>query len=163
MELKNMTPYELEKLIEDAKNILALLSNSTTVHHDLIDRESHLDCCPICGNSHIVKNGHKDGVQRYICKNCKSTFGSTHNTLLYNSHINYTTMLSFIHCELDSLTLKQSAERTGLSKTTCFSLRHKLYNAIKNHKNEGQLEGQVEMDAFFKAINLKGTRPRRNA
>ncbi len=42
--------------------------------------------CPHCGGSYILKNGHKDGRQRFFCKDCKHTFTYTTNTLMENSH-----------------------------------------------------------------------------
>lgn len=157
MNLKDLTPYELENLIEEATALLNKISHSTTIHHDVADMKISVKECPFCGGSHVVKDGHRNGAQRYLCRNCGKTFGSTYHTFFYHSQIDYSTMREFIMCELNELTLKQEAEVTGLSQTTCFSLRHKLYDSIKELKADKCLEGEIELDPFFKSVNMKGT------
>ncbi|MCR5814162.1 MAG: hypothetical protein K6G15_06695, partial [Desulfovibrio sp.] len=44
--------------------------------------------CAHCGSVHVIKNGHKDGFQRYLCKDCGKTFAITNNTLMYYSKKN---------------------------------------------------------------------------
>jgi transposase-like protein len=42
--------------------------------------------CVHCQSAHVVKNGHKDGKQRFRCLDCKRTFGPTYGTPLYGLH-----------------------------------------------------------------------------
>ena len=42
--------------------------------------------CVHCQSPHVVKNGHKDGKQRFRCLDCKRTFGPTFGTPLYGLH-----------------------------------------------------------------------------
>jgi len=42
--------------------------------------------CVHCQSAHVVKNGHKDGKQRFRCLDCKRTFGPTFGTPLYGLH-----------------------------------------------------------------------------
>src|SRR5690242_8166917 len=44
--------------------------------------------CVHCQSAHVVKNGHKDGKQRYRCMDCRATFGPTYGTPLYGLHTN---------------------------------------------------------------------------
>ena len=39
--------------------------------------------CPHCGEKHTVRNGHKDGRQRWVCRGCGRSFGPTFGTPLY--------------------------------------------------------------------------------
>jgi len=39
--------------------------------------------CPRCGAAHVVKNGSKDGQPRWVCRNCKRSFGPTLGTAMY--------------------------------------------------------------------------------
>lgn len=32
--------------------------------------------CPLCGQIHIVRNGHSDGFQRCLCRGCGTTFNA---------------------------------------------------------------------------------------
>jgi len=42
--------------------------------------------CVHCQSTHVVKNGHKAGKQRYRCQDCHRTFGPTYGTPLYGLH-----------------------------------------------------------------------------
>ena len=157
MELNNLSPFELEKIIEEATHLLNMLSHSTTINSNLADKESPIKICPFCGGKYIVRNGHKNGAQRFLCRNCGKTFGSTHGTFFYRSHVDFSTIMTFITCELNQSTLKMETDYTGLSQTTCFSLRHKLYSSISCLRKDKKLCGETILDPFFKSINLKGT------
>ena len=39
--------------------------------------------CPRCGAAHVVKNGSKGGQRRWVCRNCKRSFGPTLGTAMY--------------------------------------------------------------------------------
>jgi ribosomal protein L37AE/L43A len=36
--------------------------------------------CPRCGATHVVKNGSKNGRQRWVCRTCNRSFGATFGT-----------------------------------------------------------------------------------
>jgi transposase-like protein len=46
----------------------------------------HLPACPNpdCPQPHVVRNGSHRGRQRYHCRNCKTYFGETEGTPMYN-------------------------------------------------------------------------------
>ncbi len=39
--------------------------------------------CPHCGGRHVIRNGHKDGRQRWVCRECGRSFGPTFGTAMY--------------------------------------------------------------------------------
>ncbi len=39
--------------------------------------------CPHCGEKHTVRNGHKNGRPRWVCRGCGRSFGPTFGTPLY--------------------------------------------------------------------------------
>lgn len=39
--------------------------------------------CPHCGATHVVRNGSKDGRPRWVCRQCRRSFGSTYGTPMY--------------------------------------------------------------------------------
>ena len=57
------------------------------------------------------------------------------------------------------MTLADEAHFLGVSQTTCFYMRHKLYHAASEIINSQRLSGEVEIDTQYMSINLKGTRP----
>ena len=84
---------------------------------------------------------------------------ATTGTMFTHSKTNFDTWSTFIAGELNSLTLEQQSIATGLSKTTCFNMRHKLYQAASRVQNQSILSGEVELDPTYTSINLKGTKP----
>ena len=46
-----------------------------------------------------------------------------------HSKTSFNTWSALIACELNGLSLEQDSVATGLSVTTCFHMRHKLYQA----------------------------------
>ena len=131
--LNQLTPYELEALKEIINELLGVKIAKTSTNHEIVEKEFHIEKCPHCGSKHFIKHAHRKGVQRYLCKNekCKKTFGATNNTFLFSTQQSYETWINFIAYELLHLTLLETSQRIGVSKTGCFNLRHKFYNAIK--------------------------------
>ena len=43
-------------------------------------------CCPHCGTLGAVANGKARGMQRYLCRTCKRTFGALTGTRLSGLH-----------------------------------------------------------------------------
>ena len=39
--------------------------------------------CPHCGATHVIRNGHEDGRQRWVCRTCGRSFGPTFGTPMY--------------------------------------------------------------------------------
>jgi transposase-like protein len=39
--------------------------------------------CPRCGTTYVVKNGSKNGRQRWVCRTCNRSFGATFGTPMY--------------------------------------------------------------------------------
>ena len=115
------------------------------------------ETCPICGASHIVRNGHrKDGTQKFICRNCGKTFGITTNSITSGSKKDLTIWSKYISCMLEGLTIEVSAAKCNISKNTAFAWRHKILDALQNMANEVHLSGIVEADETFVAISYKG-------
>lgn len=115
--------------------------------------------CPECGKHNIVKNGTRDGVQRYFCKDCRHSFSEHTGTIMDHSRISEEQMKTFIDAEIRGDSLKEISYETGMSVTSCFNNRQRLYKMAGLKVNQQQLSGQVEMDATYGKINLSGTRP----
>ena len=116
--------------------------------------------CPYCGSKHFVKNGHdsKSGRQRYICRECHSSFKDSTDTFFSHSRVSYNTWMTFIGCEVVGLSLRQEEAICAISKTGCFNMRHRLYHALSNYQNKRKLEGLCEIDCAYTSINLKGSK-----
>lgn len=143
-----------ELLNTEYKNICSTKDSN----HKILNRERE-KCCPYCGSLHIRKNGkRKTGVQKYICAECGKSHSSTFNSVLYKTKKNYQEWKVFIECELLHLTLEETAYKVGISKTTAFYWRHKLYKSLENYINSIKLSDTIYIDATYEKINLKGTK-----
>lgn len=115
--------------------------------------------CPECGKHNIVKNGTRNGIQRYLCKDCRHSFSDHTGTMMDHSRISEDRMKTFIDAEIRGDSLQEISYETGMSVTSCFNNRQKLYKMAGIKVNQQQLSGQIEMDATYGKINLSGTRP----
>ena len=156
--LNNLRPVEIE-LIKSC--IYALekekLTKETTNYENL---KGTVCDCPKCHSTKYIKYGfnpHKK--QKYKCKDCGAVFMATTDTFFSHCRSSYETWATFIACELNGDSLEHESLQTEKSITTCFNMRHKLYAAAGRQLNS-QLSGQVETDAAYMKINLKGTKPK---
>ena len=114
--------------------------------------------CDKCGGK-IHKNGKtKNGVQKYICSKCKTTFSETTSTTIYHSKLSFEVWSNIIDNLLDGFSLRRIAEENNISLLTSFRLRHKVLNALKTFIKNITLSGQLQSDEKYFAINLKGTK-----
>lgn len=113
-------------------------------------------CCPHCKSSKFIKNGTKNGSQRYICKDCGKTFTDTNKTILYSSKKEIEIWQKYIHCMVEKYSLRKTAEICGISLPTAFNWRHKILDALQNMISEVELNGVVEADETFFGLSFKG-------
>ena len=66
----------------DLDQIISFILGIVSENQQLSDRPD----CPYCAGGHVIKYDHKDGKQRFLCKDCLQTFMHTTNTLVANSH-----------------------------------------------------------------------------
>ncbi len=154
--LEHLTPVEIQMVHQYIDRLFKNKITGETKNAENL--EGTIDSCPHCGARHIVKNGHdrKTGRQKYLCPACKTYFLASRNTFFFHSRVGYYTWVTFIACEVVGLSLRDEAQITGVSKTTCFNMRHKLYDALRDDQEKQKQEGLVEIDATYTSINLKG-------
>lgn len=138
------------------KSLLPVTEDPNSINK-LIERERG-SLCPNCGSTNVVKNGFKNGRQKFKCKDCNKYFSSNTNSILFKTNKSYSSWINFIHCEIMGLTLNEESHECGISQTTAFSWRHKLYHAITEVSKNVRLNGEIYIDGKFTSINLKGTK-----
>ena len=153
----------IENLNEEEKKALDILigtekSSDSSVATLLAGmRFSEKRVCPFCSGTHVVKNGkRKDGTQKYICRECGRNPLATSNSILCGTHKTLTTWITFIGCELNDESLKQTAEKCGIHINTALGWRHKLHEAVSNSEKEVRLNGEVEIDETYPVVSYKG-------
>lgn len=113
--------------------------------------------CPICGGTHVRRNGkRKNGSQKFICVDCKKTFSIRKNSIFSGTRKPMAIWHEYMVCMAEGLTLDESAERCGISHKTAFTWRHKILDAMSKSDDECGLEGIVEADETFLTVSYKG-------
>lgn len=148
----------LKSLNRETKKVQTFESFKQSVikhsNHPLQDR----CCCPRCQSINVVKNGHKDSIQRFKCKDCGKTFTFSNNTILFSTKKDLETWKKYCECFLDKKPLRRCAEVCGISLETAFRWRHKILDALQNMQSDVTLKGIVESDETFFALSFKGTK-----
>lgn len=123
---------------------------------EFISKQHPRVVCPFCGSFHIVKNGHRNGHQRFICKNCGKTFGMTHNTILHKTKKEFSTWNLYIDCMMKKMPLRDTVSICHINLSTAFAWRHKILDALTNMMNAIKMGGVVECDETYQLISYKG-------
>lgn len=121
-----------------------------------VDINREITSCPHCGSTHYVKNGTKDGRQRYLCKFCKKTFSSSTGTILFHSKKDIETWSKYIHCLVEKYPLRRCAKECGITLHTAFIWRHKILDCLSSSQKDVRLSGIIEADETFTPISYKG-------
>ena len=139
------------------------LSNTVNVHEDNIQdflietRICDGNTCIYCEGSHVVKNGkRKDGVQRFLCRDCKKSFIPSSCSVTSGTRKNLSVWAQYLKCMSDKKTLKETAEECSISVTTAFYWRHKILDALQEVTDRVCLDGTVEADETFFNVSYKG-------
>lgn len=145
--------------INTKQHLITWLNDSLQADADsLIETSQPVSCCPHCHSEHIIRWGHASGLQRYCCKSpdCGKTFNSlTGSALARLQH--HEKWFDYLRCMLDSLTLRESAKRTGIDLKTAFRWRHRFL-ASASATNINSLSGIIEADETFFPESCKGKR-----
>lgn len=156
--IDSLSPVEVTFIKTGIEKLYKDKVTSDTTNYDNLS--VHVDHCPHCGSKRYVKNGfNPKHRQKYRCKDCRSVFMATTGTLFSHSRTTFDMWSTFIAGELNSLTLQQQSIATELSVTTCFNMRHKLYQAASIQQRDVILNGNTELDMTYTKINLKGRKP----
>jgi len=138
---------------EDKSSILQELSQPSMMETIRIE-DALVVCCPHCQSKLFVKNGKREGVQKYKCKGCCKVFSSTTGTSLYRLQkpdkfeLYKSLMLESYH------PLKQIAKKVGISIQTAFDWRHKILSATA--EDAKTFEGITEIDDIWFLYSQKG-------
>ena len=115
-------------------------------------------CCPRCGASHVVRNGHADGLQRYKCRGCGRTFNALAGTPL--ARLRHREKWLAQASALDAgLSVRKAAVQMGVHRTTAFRWRHRFLRLASTARATA-LAGVAEADETYTLRSYKG-QPRR--
>ena len=147
--------------LSDRAYIKSVLMNRTTISdmETYLTNERFVDgkVCPICGCTHISRNGHtKSGIQRYICKDCGKSFVITTNSIVSGTRKDLSVWEKFIDCMINGFSVRKSATICNIHRNTAFIWRHKILDVLQEMANSVTLNGIVEADETFFRLSFKG-------
>ena len=149
---------ELREIIDELNQKLQLLENGKEAICDMILKGKQFLYCPRCGSVNIDKNGKPNNKQNYICKDCNKKFNILTNTIFHHTHLSYAKIEKAIDCIIHLFSIRKMASIVKISTKTAFTLRHKVMSGLKEIINSCKLSGSIELDEYYLAINLKGTK-----
>lgn len=153
---------------EDRKNFLEHISDDLKTEHKI--EESNFDelmlksrfsegvCCPHCGTTHIGPHGQVRGKKRYICYDCKKTFGLTTKSVFNGHKVDMETYIKYIELMIHQVPIRKAAKLCGISRTTAFIWRHKFLDTLAPVADKVTLGGIVEADETYFKISFKGSK-----
>ena len=154
----------------ELSRLIALLSASqlddvTEFVMRLLDHSSPTEIsigivCPECGSVHCVRNGRVRERQRYMCKDCGRSFGTSNKTSLFCSKLPAGIWRKYIPCLINGCSVRKAAEIVGVSVKTSFYMRHRILDAIRALMDRNRVGDVVEMDETFFAESFKGNHSR---
>ena len=114
--------------------------------------------CIHCGKK-AIKNGKNDGIQQYLCKNCRRSFSERAASAIANSHACDNVWMAVIRDTVDGVSLARTANELDITEPTVFHMRHKILNAIEQEfaSRPVMLEGACEIDETYLLECEKGT------
>lgn len=112
--------------------------------------------CPHCAATHVVRNGHSNGLQRYRCHDCRKSFNALTGTALARLHqrgkwLNQSAALA------EGRTLRQVARQLNIALSTAHRWRHRFLRQ-PGMERVAALRGIAEADETYFLHSRKGQR-----
>lgn len=125
---------------------------------DWLASKKVMPACPRCGSTKLVKNGRRQGRQRFKCKACGQTLGWSSQTPFYRSRMPYDTWSRFIQQVERRTPLREIAEECGISLHTACKWRQRYLDGhlrmLMEVLEELQAKGMIKEEADLSAVGL---------
>lgn len=120
--------------------------------------------CPDCGSVRFVKDGTRNGLQRFVCRDCGRRFTTTSGTFLEKSNYMWDVWVKVVYDLVNCIgmdrTLKSLHDDYGclrMHRETLWQMRMKVLYAAWSIPSP-TLRGTIQMDDSFFREGQKGTR-----
>lgn len=122
----------------------------------LIERAAQGRPCPHCHGHRLHKCGFASGLQRFRCLACRCTFNALTGTPLARLR-KRERWLPYLQCLIESRTVRDAAQVTGVHRTTSFRWRHRFVPCAARDRPPS-LSTIVEADETYRLESQKGSR-----
>ena len=109
--------------------------------------------CPVCHQRETVGTR---GASRYHCRVCDCNFTANHNSISSGTKQDAVTWMKVLQCLLDFATISKVRDYCGISPSTYYKMRNRLFYAMQLVVEEVKLYGVVEVDNTFVRASYKG-------
>jgi len=132
--------------------------NAVESQEAIIDEleNNHVHRCPHCQSERMGRWGRQSGLQRFRCRDCGKCFNALTGTPLARLR-HKECWLDYSQALIEGLTIRASAARCGVAKTTSFRWRHRFLTDLAELKATS-LTGIVEADETYFPLSFKGSR-----
>jgi len=116
-------------------------------------------CCPGCGSSAVIRDGHDDTQrhrQRYRCKACASRFDDLTGMVLAGHHQPLRVWVLCLYFMGLNLSSRQISQELGLSGSDVQAMTEQLRRGLLARTPAVTLEGEVEIDEVYGVAGHKG-------
>lgn len=127
---ENLPEDSQDNFLDYVRSIKKNEQNKAIDFHEVI-KPRMVAVCPHCGSTHFVKNGTKNGSQRYLCRECKKSFVESSGTVLFHTQKDLSVWKKYVHCMIEKYPLIKCAKICGIGKNTAFIWRHKILDALQ--------------------------------
>jgi transposase-like protein len=145
-----LTPGQRDELMGHLSRGLALDHTSAIIEGRLAQRPG----CPKCQAQHVVRNGQADGLQRYKCRGCQTTFNALTGTPLARLR-HRDKWLGQAQAMDEGLSVRKAAADLKVHRTTAFRWRHRFL-ALPCEVKASTLTGVAEADETYVLRSYKG-------
>ncbi len=148
---ENNNPNDINNSINNSIN-----NKQTHINNMMSQNQKNQLKCPKCGDIKLNKNGKMNNRQRYICKNCRTTFDERSFSPLSNTKLSLEKWLNYCRFMIEGGTLKYCAQNVGVSIPTSFFMRHKILDMLNLCLRNQTFEGIVYNDEYNLNESFKG-------
>lgn len=151
--LPSLSPHQLRQLNDS----VAQMARQNEVRELVAEKVYEQKQCPHCGEASFRRWGTTgSGEQRYQCSACSKSFTGLTGTRLNGLH-KKERLMDFAACMKAGLSVKDSAEKVGLTRTAAFRWRHRFMPQLLQHEPK-TLAGVAEVDETYFRKSYKGLR-----
>lgn len=150
----SLSPEQFEKLYAVMEKRKAKEDNTSK---DI--RSNDFMPCPNCGSVETKKYGKVRGKQRFLCKDCKKTFGHTTGTVVINARVNEPQWKIMLRGFIENQSVKAISEEADLSPSSVWVNKIKLCMAIMSlYGTQDNFVDIAECDEYYAPTSFKGKR-----
>ena len=112
--------------------------------------------CPICGSVKVIKNGTRNGRQRYFCKDCQKTFGDTNGTVAFRAKMSIGKWIELIKLTLQGESCRTIAKNLRINKQAVLHNRYRIYAVLHQLvSNQDDFRSLAESDEYYYPLSFK--------